>query len=280
MLHYALIGHPLGHSLSPQIHRRLFQLEGMEADYLLDDFPPQELEAHLPILRRYAAFNITIPYKTALLDRLAGISENARLYGSVNAVQVKDGRLYGDNTDCSGFWRTLESAGLALRGPVCVAGAGGVGRMFALEAARQGAQVTLAARASSLDKARQVAAEAREKLGAEIAVQPLETLAGPVGLLINATPAGMYPRVDAAPVPRAVVAEASAVFDCIYNPSQTLLLQWARELGKPAVGGMGMLVWQAAAAHELWHGTRFSHRVVGQLIQEMEAVLAEREAQG
>ena len=277
MERYALIGYPLGHSLSPQIHQRLFQLEGVKAEYLLDDFPPQALEAHLPILQSYAAFNITIPYKTALLDHLAGISENARLYGSVNAVQVREGRFYGDNTDCVGFLRTLEGHGLSLNTRVCVVGAGGVGRMFALEAARQGAQVTLAARASSLEKACQVAAEGLEKLGTQIRVQPLETLDGPFGLLINATPVGMYPKVDASPVPKALLEQVEAVFDCIYNPSQTLLLQWAKELGKPAVGGMGMLVWQAAAAHELWLGTRFSHRAIQQLIGEMERLLAERE---
>ena len=278
MKQYALIGHPLGHSLSPQIHERLFALEGLEAAYRLDDFPPEELEERLPVLRSYAAFNVTIPYKRAILPHLAAVSESAALYGAVNAVLVgPDGRMTGDNTDCAGFLRTMQSHGFPLETEVCVVGAGGVGRMFALESARQGGRVTLAVRQSGLGKARAVAAEAREKLGAELSVRELDALEGRFGLVINATPVGMFPNVSESPLPQSFLEGVDAVFDCVYNPSETLLLRQARALGKPAVGGMEMLVWQAAAAHESWHGTRFSAGAMGQLVREMEKLLELKE---
>ena len=274
---YHLIGHPLGHSLSPQIHDRLFQLEGIQASYTLLDFPPEQLETELPRLRRSAAFNITLPYKQTLLPYLAGCGENVRLYGSVNAIQVRDGNFYGENTDCIGFLRTLQEHQIPLEGKVCVLGAGGVGRMFALETARQGAQVTLAVRESGLEKARQVAREAQEKLNALIHVCLTGEAQGPFQLLINATPVGMSPKIQECPAPLQLIEQSDAVFDCIYNPSQTLLLRQAVQCGKQTAGGMSMLVWQAAAAHELWHGTRFSPGAIRQITREMERLLALRE---
>ena len=269
MKRYAMIGQPLGQSLSPEIHRRLFALEGIDADYALLDIPPEELAARIPALRELCAFNVTIPHKQAIMPLLDRLGENARLYGAVNAVQSADGRLIGDNTDCGGFLRAMEAHGVAIEGEVCVLGAGGVGRMFAVECARQCARVTVAVRESGREKASALAREIREKLGAEIAVRDIAAPGGRYSLLINGTPAGMYPNVSACPVEESFLDGADTVFDCIYNPSETLLLRRARERGKKAVGGMDMLVWQAAIAHESWHGTRFSGRAVGRIVEEM-----------
>lgn len=277
MKRYALIGHPLSHSLSPEIHRRLFALEGIDAEYELLDIPPEELAARADTLRELAAFNVTIPHKRAVIPMLDSLGESARLFGAVNAVHHADGRLVGDNTDCGGFLRALGAHGVAIRGGVCVLGAGGVGRMFVLECARQGAQVSVAVRESGREKAAVLAREAREKLGAEIRVCDIAALDGRFSLLINGTPVGMYPNTDACPAPPAFLDGVDAVFDCIYNPSETLLLRHARERGKKTVGGMDMLVWQAAIAHEIWHGTRFSDRAVGRIIEEMTAYLLLKE---
>ncbi|MFR9189525.1 MAG: shikimate dehydrogenase family protein [Anaerotruncus massiliensis (ex Togo et al. 2019)] len=156
-------------------------------------------------------------------------------------------------------------------------GAGGVGRMFALECARQGARVTVAVRESGRERASELAREAQEKLGAELSVRGIDALDGRFSLLINGTPVGMYPNTDACPVPPALLDGVDTVFDCVYNPSETLLLRHARERGVKAVGGMEMLVWQAAIAHEIWHGTRFSDRAVGRIVEEMAAYLLLKE---
>ena len=105
----------------------------------------------------------------------------------------------------------------------------------------------------------------------------IDALDGRFSLLINGTPVGMYPNTDACPVPPALLDGVDTVFDCVYNPSETLLLRHARERGVKAVGGMEMLVWQAAIAHEIWHGTRFSDRAVGRIVEEMAAYLLLKE---
>ena len=279
MNRYALIGYPLGHSLSPQIHERLFRLEGIDAAYSLLAFPPEEFEAQLPHLRGLCAFNITIPYKRTILPHLDQLDDSAALYGAVNSVLCENGRMYGSNTDCGGFLRTMERHGIALDTTVCVLGAGGVGRMFAIECARQGAQVDLAVRASGREKALEVAAEVSERFGARIGIRRMDSLDGRYGLLINATPVGMFPNIAASPATQEFVSGCGAVFDCIYNPSETLLLSYARQAGIQAVGGMDMLVWQAAIAHERWHGSHFTDSRMDAVIDEMHRLLIDRETQ-
>lgn len=275
---YALIGHPLGHSLSPDIHARLFALEGIDARYDLTDIAPGDLAARMPALRRLRAFNVTIPHKRAIIPLIDTLTENARLYGAVNSVSIgADGRAEGDNTDCGGFLRAIQAAGIALETSVCVLGAGGVGRMFAIECAQRGAHVTIAVRETSLDKARALAAEIETICGVRPETCALSALRGSYGLVINGTPVGMYPEIDACPVPEAFLADVDAVFDCVYNPSETLLLRRARAHGKKAAGGMAMLVWQAAIAHERWHGTHFQETDIARIVSDMERALVERE---
>ena len=116
MQSYALIGHPLGHSFSPQIHARLFALEGIDARYDLTDIAPENLAAQMPLLRRHLrAFNVTIPHKRAVIPLIDSLTENARLYGAVNSVSIdSDGHTEGDNTDCNGFLRAMQAANIAL----------------------------------------------------------------------------------------------------------------------------------------------------------------------
>ena len=266
----ALIGHPLGHSFSPQIHARLFALEGIDARYELTDVAPEDLTAQMPLLRRHLrAFNVTIPHKRAVIPLIDSLTENARLYGAVNSVSIdSDGHTEGDNTDCNGFLRAMQAANIALETSVCVLGAGGVGRMFAIECARRGALVTIAVRETSLDKAQTLASEIETLCGKRPRTCALSELCGHYGLVINGTPVGMYPKIDACPVSGDFLAGVDAVFDCVYNPSETLLLARARAYGKKTAGGMAMLVWQAAAAHEIWYGASFRPEDMAQLTQE------------
>lgn len=275
---YCLIGHPLGHSLSPQIHQRLFALEGLQEEYTLESFPPDQLPVKLPLLRQMNGFNITIPYKQEIIPFLEGLDESARLYGAVNTVARRGNRLVGYNTDCSGFLRTMSTHGVSLRTTVCVVGAGGVGRMFAIECARQGAQVTIAVRKPSLHKALSLSQEILEKTGVTAQAAEIETLNQPFGLLINATPVGMFPKTGVSPVSKELLAQVDTVFDCVYNPQYTQLLMDAKELGKKALGGMDMLVWQAAVAHEIWHDSTFTQEEINRIIRETQALLEQMEA--
>lgn len=263
---FAVIGHPIAHTMSPFIHARLFALSGRPARYGILDIPPEELSARLPRLRELDGFNITIPHKQTIIPFLDSLDEKAALFHSVNTVKNEGGRLTGFTTDGAGFCRALETAGVALSGRVVILGAGGAARPLAFEAARHGGRVTVAARAHSMEAARRLCAELEAKVsGANAGVCPIDAVEDPAELLVNATPAGMYPNTGACPVPEDTVRGASCVFDAVYNPGETALLRLARENGVQAVGGMDMLVWQAAAAHEIWYGARFDPKDIGQL---------------
>ena len=266
MQNYTLIGCPLGHSMSPFIHERLFALSGREAAYTLTEIPAGKLPDTMPALRALEGFNITIPYKGDIIPFLDALDETAERYHAVNCVANRDGKSVGYNTDCTGFLRSVEQ--FALGGKVLLIGCGGVGRMMATEAALHGADLTIAE--PDQPKAQALADELRQSVpGVKITVLP-KAEPGSYDLLMNACPVGMYPRSHACPVTEEVIAGSKAVFDVIYNPTETLLLRKARELGKPAVGGAAMLVWQAVRAHEIWYGGSFAQEAIAQIIQDME----------
>ena len=149
----AVIGHPIGHTMSPFIHHRLFRLSGIPLAYQVLDVP--DLPAALPALRGLDCFNITIPHKRAILPYLDGIDPAAKAFGSVNTVQVRQGKLYGYTTDGAGCRKALENHGLSFHGKMLLLGNGGAARAIAFEAA-QGAgdfQITIAHRPGSYHKA-------------------------------------------------------------------------------------------------------------------------------
>ncbi|MDE6087807.1 MAG: shikimate dehydrogenase [Oscillospiraceae bacterium] len=268
---YTLIGYPLGHSMSPWIHERLFSLFGKKGTYTLTEIAPEELAGKLPELKKLRGFNITIPYKTDILPYLDYLDETAQRYASVNCVAVtEDQKLHGYNTDCTGFLRSVQD--MPLHGKVLLIGCGGVGRMMATEAVLHGADLTISepdqTRAESLaQELQQKYPDAKIRLkNAKILEQEQETF----DLLMNACPVGMYPKVDACPVGDALIQNSANVFDVIYNPTETQLIRKARSMGKNAVGGSAMLVWQAVRAHEIWNQETYNPEDIQKLIQDME----------
>ena len=257
--HFALIGHPVAHSMSPFLHSRHFALARADARYGKEDVPPERLADSIPRLRGLDGFNITIPHKRAIIPLLDALDPKAAEAGSVNTVKNDGGRLTGFTTDGEGFRLALESAGVPLAGNVAVLGAGGAARAVAFEAAHAGARVAVASRPHSAEAAAALCTELRAKIpGARAESCLIPELGGRWDVLVNATPAGMYPHTEACAAPEELVARAACVFDAVYNPGETALLAAAKRLGKKAVGGVGMLVGQAAAAEEIWLGARFS----------------------
>lgn len=267
-LTFGLIGHPLGHSISPEIHRRLFALSGVNGSYEAMDFPPDELEQHLPALRALDGFNITIPYKQALLPLLDTVDGRTQRYGAVNTVKCTDSGMAGFNTDVTGFLRALTQAEIPLAGSVLLCGAGGVAHMMACEALERGCKLTVGAR--TYGKASTFADELLARYpGSQVEPAALVYLSGSFDLILNGTPAGMYPDTKEIPVPLSVARSAKAVFDTIYNPIETALLARARAAGAKVQNGLTMLVWQAAAAQEIWTGHAFSNQDIDALCRDM-----------
>lgn len=244
---YGLLGARLGHSLSPQIHQEVFRQLGIEATYELIEVPTEKLADKVAELRKnYRGLNVTIPHKVAVMASLDYIAAEARAIGAVNTILFKDGRASGFNTDYFGFARLLEHNGLVPEGKdVCVLGTGGASRAIL--------QCVKDVRAKSITVISRVIENAPEDIRAHYTVKTYEDLKTLDGdLLINCTPVGMFPNVEASPVDGAVMEHFAAAVDIIYNPAETKLMKLARQQGKPAVNGLFMLVAQAVAADEIW----------------------------
>ncbi len=275
MDHYGLLGYPLRHTMSPPIHKRLFELaENFEAEYTLKEIPPEELEDSIPDLMTMNGFNITIPHKISIVKYLDELDASAERYDSVNCVSYRNGSHIGYNTDCDGFLRALEADGVKLGGSVLQCGCGGVGRMMAIEAVRAGADITLSLLPGFEETAAPVRQYAEENgIDAKITVLHPDEISGKFDMLINASPVGMYPNTDACPVSEDVIAGCGYVFDAIYNPEVTKLIGTARRHGIKASGGMAMLVWQAVVAHEYWEGSVYDRSDIDALIADMHKLM-------
>ena len=286
----AVIGHPIGHTMSPFLQERLFALQGLPLRYQVLDIP--ELSENLQTLRSLDCFNVTIPHKSNIIPFLADLTEKARLCGSVNTVRVENGKLYGTTTDGIGCRKTLLRHGLELTGNILLLGNGGAAKALAFEAAdRPGFHLTIACRKESFEKTKALAdsladhARKSGKRGFRIVLETYEELeadrSAAFDLMLNATSVGMYPHVGVSPVSEQMIARCSAVFDAVYNPEETELLRLAGKLGKKTVGGMEMLVYQAAASHEFWYGSRFREEDLDKLCRDAAEELKRRtEGQG
>ena len=263
---FALLGHPVGHSLSPAMHNAAFKALGLRANYALLDVRPGDLPRTLDELRakKYGGLNVTIPHKEAAYRFLAAkhaLSDTARLLHSVNTVVFRpDGSLLGDNTDAPGFLDALkESFRASPRGRrVLVLGCGGAGRALALTCAMQGAEsifvadVNLAARRRLLLALRQTAPGLPV---AGVSLDRARAAARDCDLIVQATPVGMRPG-DPSLLPPESFRKGQLVFDLIYNPAVTPLLATAQAAGARTSNGLGMLLHQGVRAFRLWTGRK------------------------
>ncbi len=232
---YGLIGNPLGHSYSPQIHAEL-------CDYTYRLFPMEEREV-APFFekREFAGINVTIPYKQTVIPLCSRISEEAKRIGSVNTViKEPDGSLSGYNTDYFGLKAMLLRAGIDAKGKkALVLGSGGSSKTAVCVLSDLGAgSVTVISRSGENNY---------ENISRHADAQ----------IIVNTTPVGMFPRNGAAPIELSDFPACCGAADLIYNPERTKLLLTAEKLGIPNTGGLYMLVAQAAKAAELFTGGSF-----------------------
>ena len=268
---YGVIGHPIGHTLSPFIHTRLMQLSGIDGEYGVYDIAPDALDREFrETLMKLDGFNATIPHKQAVMHLLSELDETAELYGSVNTVRFtrEDGCVHskGFTTDGIGFVSALENAGIELGKTVTIVGCGGVGRVFANTCAKAGCKLNILECEAALSNTKSFVVSLNERFGEGTASAFLtDDFSGESDLLVNATPIGMFPKTDACVVSDTVLSRSGAVFDAVYNPSETLLVKKARANGLGAITGMTMLVYQAAAAQTVWNGSTFDPKDIEQL---------------
>jgi len=258
-----VIGHPVAHSASPQMHNAAFRALDMDWIYVAFDVRPGEVKEALDGIRALGmrGVNVTVPHKGEAFASVDERTPEASAIGAVNTVVVEEGRLVGHNTDVYGFREALKVAGFyPLSGKAVLLGAGGAARAvaYALGTADGVEEVVILNR--TLGRAERLAEEMEGKTGRRFLPGPLteealeEALEG-AGLLVNATSVGMHPDVDASPLPSPdVLRPGLSVYDLVYVPPRTKLMRQAEERGAKAVGGLDMLVYQGARAFRLWTG--------------------------
>lgn len=261
-----LMGYPLHHSFSPVMHNTVFEALEMNFAYLPLKVQPGRLNEAIMGFRAFhlVGANVTIPHKEQIIPFLDQLTPEAELVGAVNTLYWNaEHQLVGDNTDVVGFQRSLAKTGLDLQGrSACVIGSGGAARAVAVVLARmQVKEIIFLARRQ--DAIQQVIADLSPLFPdllwtphtqpTTVFAQDLER----VWLLVNASPVGMYPQAEASPLSRTMVSMLPAgahVYDLVYNPAQTQLLQQAAEQGLHGHSGLDMLAYQGAAAFERWTG--------------------------
>lgn len=278
MKRYAVIGHPIGHTMSPFIHKKLFEISGIYADYGVYDIAPEKLERQfLDELKNLNGFNVTIPFKQQIIPLLTKIDSRAQLYGSVNTVHNTHSGSKGFTTDPDGFTMALEAEQIPRGGRAVVLGCGGVARTMAYELIAGGASLEFAVRKEDRELCKQLVEEIRGKRPqAKVDFCPIEAVGGDIDLLVNATPVGMSPNINACPVSDKVISRSAAVFDAVYNPLETVLVKKAKANGGKAAGGMSMLVYQAAKAHKIWEGVVYEKDAVDKICVQAAQELANR----
>ncbi len=266
-----LIGFPLGHSLSPQIHNAALgalELDGEYSSYAIPPSPEGQIELAdlLEKVRRgdIHGLNVTIPHKQNVIPYLDELTPAAKTIGSVNTIFRQGELLIGDNTDASGFWvdvqRLAESQKLQddlqpTPHAALILGAGGSARAVVYALLSQGYTVSIAAR--RIEQACQIGNHFLDFSDQITVLDWTNWHADPChfSLIVNTTPVGMSPETGASPWPQGVPFPADAMlYDLVYNPSITMLVKQARTAGLNAETGLGMLVEQAALAFERWTG--------------------------
>ncbi|MEM6798369.1 MAG: shikimate dehydrogenase [Planctomycetota bacterium] len=253
---YGVIGDPIGHSLSPQIHNAALAHLGIDAVYCPFRVPVDCLPQFVEDVPRLGlkGLSVTIPHKESITRSLHKVTGEAKGIAAVNTVLFRDGEIIGANTDSQAAMDALEKplgggeSDSPLAGKrVLLLGAGGVSRALLHGLKKRGAKTTIASRTR----------EKADKLAAEFDARAVEWNArhnAEVDVLINGTPIGMHPNVDESPYNRSYLKPSMVVFDTVYNPESTLLIKEAREHGCTTATGVEMFIGQAALQFQLFTG--------------------------
>ncbi|MCZ7591933.1 MAG: shikimate dehydrogenase [Kiritimatiellae bacterium] len=258
---FAVLGHPIGHTLSPVMHNAAIETLGWDAIYLAFDVKPERLMTVLPAMRsmRFGGVNLTIPHKEVAFRGLEKLDVSAKLLGAVNTVQFADEGMIGHNTDGFGFLRAIEEAfdKTTTGAAVFVLGSGGAGRAVALTAASDGAKVITLSDVDA-ERSERVAAEIRGQfpdVETRITrdVEDQTVFARESDFVVQATPIGMKDGDESILKPEAF-RNGQCAFDLIYHLPRTVFMNAATQGGASAVNGLGMLLHQGARSFHIWTG--------------------------
>jgi len=261
----ALLGYPLGHSLSPIFQQAAFDYYQMDVRYKLWEVSPEDLNQEVNSLREpsYPGANVTIPHKQSVIPLMDDLDMLASEIGAVNTIVNRSGRLVGYNTDASGFTKALrQEGGFEPQGKsVVLLGAGGVARAVGFALAKSGVCSIEIAEKLMPENAIDLKSSLESLGGIQVSIIKwddalISAAISHCDLLVNCTPMGMKHSPDElhSPVSAEIIPTAAFVYDVVYNPAETALLREAKRAGAATLGGLSMLVYQGAVSFELWTG--------------------------
>lgn len=235
MRHYGIIGYPLQHSFSARYFSQKFAREHIDAEYSL--YPMEDLKSQIEeLLNRLDGFNVTMPYKQAIIPYLDALDETAKAVGAVNVVHQR----IGYNTDCIGFMESIRPLLRANDQKALVLGTGGASKAVCYGLQQLGLTPTLVSRT--------------KREGVLTYAELTEEVMAAYTVIVNCTPQGMYPQIENCPeIPYEYLSARHLLFDCVYNPEETLFLRKGAAQGAKTQNGIEMLYGQAKAAWKIWN---------------------------
>ncbi|SDH46696.1 shikimate dehydrogenase [Alteribacillus persepolensis] len=253
---FGVIGHPIGHSMSPAIHNDQFQHQGLPYFYHAFDVDSLDLKHAIEGMKRLgvSGFNVTVPHKVEVMQYLDDIEDDAQTIGAVNTVVSQDGRLIGYNTDGKGYLTSLlQTVGEKLHdNRVLVIGAGGAARAVITALNNYGVK-QLAVTNRTPSKAETI----KDRVNPTMRIMEMNEAKDKLDqfdVIINTTSVGMPPQQDNVPLEVTALKDNALLSDLIYNPLETKWLQQGKSYGAQTLNGIGMFVGQGAVAFELWTG--------------------------
>jgi shikimate dehydrogenase len=262
-LQAGIFGYPLGHSISPAFQQAAFDHLGIDATYEAWETPPDKLGDAVSLLRAdtHLGANVTVPHKQAVHQYLDAIAPLAESIGAVNTIVKEGDRLVGHNTDAHGFIQSLKSEAEFDPGGknIVLIGSGGAARAAVYGLAQEGiASLVIANRtiANAVSLSDEISETLSDTYAVELESDTLKTHCSEADLIVNTTSIGMLhgPGDGQSPITENLIPSGCLVYDIVYNPEDTPLLKAARHAGAKTLGGLPMLVYQGAAAFELWTG--------------------------
>lgn len=267
---FGVIGHPIGHSLSPLMHNTAFEALGLHCTMQALDIRPESLHDAVQSFRvlGFGGVNVTVPHKERIMPFLDDIEAEARAIGAVNTIQFVEGKAIGYNTDAFGFRQSLEPYRSKIDGSIfAILGAGGAARavVYVLLKHFRSTQIVIVSR--SLTRSRDLIEQFKDidqnRLTAITFQDPaLSSLLLSARLIVNATPVGMHPQWHEFPIPPDFFHSEHVVFDLVYRPLKTKLLAGAEQRGATTVSGLEMFLHQGSRAFELWTGRQMDLEAV------------------
>jgi shikimate dehydrogenase len=258
---YGIFGYPVEHTFSPGMHNAAFAKLRMDACYVPFAVTPENLEeaAKALIPLGLCGLNVTVPHKEKIIPYLDALSEEARLIGAVNTIEIKEGKLMGHNTDGRGFLRSLrENAGFNPKGKqIFVIGSGGAARAVGFSLVLAAAKKIIFADLDSA-KANALVTDITDKTGGfveHIKPESAPDAASEADCVINATPLGLK-KTDPLPLLAEHIRKKHLICDLVYNPAETGFLKAAKARGAKTLPGIGMLLFQGVIAFEIWTGKK------------------------